>query len=209
MTLLLSLMVMSMSSFTYQTEYSYQKSAFGTTSSYIRYSNSQQAQHARTYQYNKIGYTTNVCRHNYSYGYVTTSKYSTTTPYSPSSSNGRPGPRRIRVYDGDGNEQDTPGRTDGIDWLYEYDESTDTWWCSQDGGLTWKKWDSLWGWGLLGFDWREGRGDPTESATHFHHDPNDPWLTPIGDNYIWFMVCIVSIYSLVKSKRNKLKHSAY
>lgn len=144
-----------------------------------------------TYRTPRIGYSTYRGQEHYGgVGYTPTSNGS-----------GKPGIRKIRVYDGDGNAEDTPGgNSDNENWLYQQD-ADGTWWCSQDGGSTWKKWDSLWGWGLIGFSWREGRGDPTYNATHYHHDPNNPWVTPIGDPPYICLLLAIGFYIFKQRKR--------
>ena len=204
MTMLLSLMVMSVSSFTYQTEYNYQRSTFGTTSNYIPHNNTQ------SIEYRRIGYTTN-----YSNGQFNSAQYYQDT-YTPTSigSIGKHGqPRRVKGYDDNGNEINTDGQGNPSDpskgmwkdgYEYYYEPSTGYWYRTKDGGETWQKWSSWLDWGGLFWDWRGGR---PHGGNVTHYNEQNP--VPIGDNYIWFMVCIVSIYSLIKSKRNKLKHSAY
>lgn len=198
MTMLLSLMVMSVSSFTYQTEYNYQRSTFGTTSNYISHNNTQ------SIEYRGIGYTTN-----YSNGQFNSTQYYH-TPSQSSSGRSRPcwQPRRAKGYDETGKEYDTGSGeqgnpTDLWDTTYEYKWDGTYWYRTNDDGKNWEKWHTTlhlwyhwWGWGSV---------HPGENAVTLY--PDNP--VPIGDNYIWFMVCIVSIYSLVKAKRNKLKHSAY
>lgn len=153
----------------------------------------------------RIGYTTN---YGNTFGYTTQQTYYRGT-YTPTASNsggaGKPGIRKVHVYGNDGSENETPGgNKDGEDWLYQFD-GTD-WWCSQDDGQTWKKWDSWWGWGLIGFDWRPGRGDPTEGSTHYHHDPNNPWATPIGDPDFYLITALLFsyfIYNYMKKRRQQ------
>ena len=132
--------------------------------------------------------------------------YGTTYDYG-NGSTGRPGgvgPKRISVHNCEGGTENTPGgNSDSEDWLYQYDEATGEWWCSKDGGVTWQKWDSLWGWGLIGFGWRPGRGDPSDNATHYHSDPNNPWVTPVGDVPIPLFITFLGAY-YVYQKRKKL-----
>ena len=142
---------------------------------------------------------------------------SITGSYNPSSSSansGGGGPSRIRVYNGpdDDTGQNTPGgNSDSGAWLYEYDSTTGEWWCSKDGGNSWYKWDSWWGWGLVGFDWRPGRGDPTENATHYHQDKNNPWVVPITDTP-WILMallalCYLTFISFRATSRTRALHS--
>ena len=198
-TLLLSLMITNMFSFTFQTEYNYQMPTFGATSSYIPYNNSQ------SIEYRGIGYTTN-----YSNGQFNSTQYYQGT-YTPSLSgfNGRPGqPRRVKGYtaDGDSINTDNDGAKgnpsdmwkNGYD--YYYDKEAKTWyrghWTTDWRGRkiysyeTWlDDWSIIFGWHWSILDY--GKSD--NAVQYYEQNP-----VPIGDNYIWFMVCIVSIYSLIK-----------
>lgn len=174
-----------------------------STSAYIHdrhsaYNTAAQMPMNSSYRTPRIGYST--------VGYGRTGYYGGTyNPGNGENSNGRPGGgiRKITVYNGQGETAETPGKNnDNPDWLYKQDNDG-TWWCSQDGGLTWKKWDSLWGWGLIGFAWRENRGDPSENATKWHNDPNDPYLQPIGEPIIPTTLLLLSYigYKTLKRKR--------
>lgn len=189
------------------------------------------------YSYRRIGYTTS-----YSNGQFNSSQYNsmfpesynynqryigfgnervysgTYNPYSQGSygrnSNGgsRGQPRRISVYNGEGEEEETPGgNSDNPDWLYQYDETTGTWWCSKDGGLTWWKWDSWLGLGWFAWKWREGRGDPTDNAEHYHNDPNNSWVVPIGDGVgiMLFLATMMAVYIAIKDKRRMSQQNSW
>jgi hypothetical protein len=150
--------------------------------------------------YRRIGYTTN-----YSNGQFNSVHYYQNT-YTSNGSNRRPGqPRRIIVYSGSDDEsgKNTPGgNNDSSDWLYEYDDTTKEWWCSKDGGKSWYKWDSWFGLGWLFHDWRPGRGNPTDNATHYHHDKNNPWVVPIGEPTVPLLT-ILLLYSVTILKKKK------
>ena len=121
-------------------------------------------------------------------------------------------PRRISVHNGQGGTEETPGgNSDNPNWLYQYDETTDTWWCSKDGGLTWQKWDTYLGWGLIGWSWRPNHGDPTEDAIHYHSDPTNPWVTPIGDGVgiMLFLAVMMAIYNTIKDKRRMSQRNSW
>lgn len=179
-TLLLSLMMTNMFSSTFQTEYNYQLSIFDAILSYIPYNNSQ------SIEYKGIGYTTN-----YSNGqFNSTQYYQSTYIPSSSSSNGKPRPKKVVIRSG--NDSIDTGRTDDYnsDWKYYHGIFFGGWY--YDDG------DKVWKWN--GKDWDETSSIVELGSRSATAHPS----VPIDDNYIWFMVCIVSIYSLVKWI--KLKH---
>lgn len=180
------------------------------------------SQTTESIQTRKIGYTTN-----YGYGIHTSVNQSqinqynlsrTATPYTNKNVYipGASQPRRITVYNGSGGTAETPGGdSDSSDWLYMYDESTGIWYCSKDGGVTWYEYRSTNGFGewLIAFltgqptgsTWRSVDTPPSDNATHFAPDPDDPFLEPIGDFPIEFLMCLIMIYVLYKSSlRDKI-----
>lgn len=144
----------------------------------------------------RIGYTTN-----YGYGFR---QNPTPVSYNPIAASQ---PRRITVYNGSGGTAETPGgNSDSSDWLYMYDEATGIWYCSKDGGKTWFEYRSTNGLGewivaLLtgqptGATWRSVDTPPSEGATHFAPDPDDPFLQPVGDVPIISLIIFLCIYCL-------------
>lgn len=177
-----------MFSFTFQTEYNYQMSTFGATSSYIPYNNSQ------SIEYRGVGYTTN-----YSNGQFNSTQYyqGTYTPVASSPSGGsRPGqPRRVVIHNPNNpNDSLDTHLQDDYDPIWSYYHGTyQGWILHPDDRWYEKRGDKLYYWN--GSEWVEvGIFDNMWSHDKTTANPS----VPIGDNYIWFMVCIVSIYSLIK-----------
>jgi hypothetical protein len=161
--------------------------------------------------YRGIGYTTNYSNGQFNSGVykssMTTLGYQNRAfagTYNPaeSSSGGERtggGPRRITVYDGNGNTAETPGDVGDPEGIYQYDESTGKWYYSPDNGKTWYEWrraSGIWelfvglfggGWGS---DWRTVNNPPSENSNHWASDPNDPFLTPIGDAIIPLLILL-------------------
>lgn len=146
----------------------------------------------------RIGYTTQ-----YGYGFR---QNSTPVTYNPI---GATQPKRITVYNGSGGTANTPGgNNDSSDWLYMQD-SEGNWYCSKDGGNTWYLWtEKTYGSGILG--WLEYLGDmlsgnteawsttpttPPDGSSHWAPDPDDPFLEPVGDIPIFFIIALICFYS--------------
>lgn len=202
MTMLLSLMVMSVYSFTYQTEYNYQRSTFGTTSNYISHNNTQ------SIEYRRIGYTTNYYNGQFNSGVYKSLEYhnrffnGTYNPTLDIEDN-----TDFGYYNGShrkslpiryGSETSDDG-TVVVNWYIEYYEILGV-------GYYMLYVDGVYYGDYLG-SYGRAKKIAEEAAKNMANEKSHS--VPIGDNYIWFMVCIVSIYSLIKANRNKLKHSAY
>jgi hypothetical protein len=209
----------------------YQSSAYGSS-------------RAAETEYRRIGYTTNYANGQFNSSYYKTNSSSfngrlarpsavgdvycvrtiggygyyngTYTPTSGTS--GRPGgPRRITVYNGNGETGQTPGgNSDSSDWLYMQD-SDGNWYCSKDGGNTWFKWEdknygSGWNFDLVSYLWDLTFGNtqawsttpttPPENSSHWAHDPEDPFLEPIDSPIIPFSILAIG-YVIYKKKEEK------
>lgn len=122
-------------------------------------------------------------------------------------------PRRITVYDGNGNSMETPGGASDPEGIYMYDESTGKWYYSPDNGGTWYEWrEKQWGDGWLsyiiggifggnGTTWRTVKTDPSENSSHWASDPDDPFLDPIGDYPIELLVLLILGYVYYRKRK--------
>lgn len=123
---------------------------------------------------------------------------------------GGAGPRKVTVYNGNGETAQTPGGANDPEGVYQYDSSTDTWYYSPDGGSTWYEYrraSGLWelfiglfggGWGE---QWRTVNHQQTENATNWATDPDDPFLDPIGEPYI--LLAFVLLYGAYAYRKKK------
>ena len=209
-------------------------SSYNHCSNYYNRSNNIPTQ----YEYRRIGYTTNYSNGNFNssvyqthsnFGYTTLHRNNYTTvhtysgTYHPGNTS-RPGashPRRVTVYNGSGETDQTPGgNSDSSDWLYMQD-GDGNWYCSKDGGITWYKWEEKsYGSGILG--WLEYLGDlfagttetwsttpttPPENSSHWASDPDDPFLTPVGEFPISLLLIMIFGYAYYKKKKNEINTS--
>ena len=163
----------------------------------------------------RIGYTTNYGRGmnssvNNQYIYTVSPSmfnHSSTTTYNPGAAIGANRPRRVTVYNGSGETDNTPGgNNDSSDWLYMQD-ADGNWYCSKDGGVTWYRWEEKnYGWNILAYladlisgnteAWSTTPTTPPENSSHWASDPNDPFLEPIGDFPIGLAIGLFFIYWL-------------
>ncbi len=123
------------------------------------------------------------------------------------------GPRRITVYDGNGDPHETPGGSgDNPDWDYLYDAEHDTWYASPDGGQTWYEWrrKSIWD-GF--FDWLIGavvgsNGETWRTDRDNSHTQGEPTSTtppvPLTDTP-WMIMALLALCYLgyIAYKRRK------
>ena len=125
-------------------------------------------------------------------------------------------PRRITVYNGDGETGQTPGgNKDSSSWLYMQD-ADGNWYCSKDGGNTWFKWEeknygSGWNFDLVSYLWDLAIGNtetwsttpitPPENSSHWASDPDDPFLDPIGDYPIELLVLLILGYVYYRKRK--------
>lgn len=199
----------------YSTARPYQQTGFYTTSPYINqnraYNNNYAPQQISTY---RIGYTT------IGYGKQTMQSMSTYRPYHVNNYYGstyspnRPGPRKITVYNGEGDTADTPGgNNDSSDWLYMQD-GEGNWYCSKDGGITWYRWEEkdysgTWGWLSYLLDLATGNTEawsttpttPPEDSGHWASDPDDPFLTPIDNKgMLLFLSILALVYGIIRKR---------
>jgi len=130
--------------------------------------------------------------------------------YTPANSAGKPGLRRIPVYNGNDTAYTPGGDNDNPDWNYRYDGND--WWVNQGDGR-WLQWRG-WFFGLT--DWREcWRSDMTfgkyNNANEWTTtkggppDPNDPFLDPIGDIPPHLLLLLTGGYGLYKCKKRDLR----
>jgi len=168
--LLIVLIFLLASSFTYQTEY--KATSFGTTSSYI--DNRRGVINDNNVTPNRIGYTTQYGTYNPSYGSV---------PSSNSGYGARGSVRRAPAQDSNGNHYDTP---------FDFDDGYEYYW---DGKYWWRYHKIVWGaisdweyWENGSWHWGWTFSEP-DGATHVYEQP-------IGDVDIWFVILAVSIYVL-------------
>ena len=177
-------------------------------------------------EYRRIGYTTNYSNGNFNssvyqtnsnFGYTTLHRNNYTTvhtysgTYQPGNTSrpGGSGPRRITVYDGNDNSRETPGGDRDPEGVYQYDETTGIWYYSPDEGQTWYEYrraSGFWemfiglfggGWGN---DWRSVSHEPTENTEKWASDPDDPFLTPVGEFPIGLLLMLMFIYILYRNR---------
>ena len=169
------------------------------------------------YSTSNIGYTTNVGRST-NFGYQANRYHYTTIQdiyrgtYHPNNtvSPGASRPRRITVYDGNGNSRETPGGNNDPEGVYQYDESTGIWYYSPDNGVTWYEYRSASGFwerfiglfgGGWGNDWRSVNHEPTENTGKWASDPDDPFLDPVGDFTIELLVLLILGYAYYRKRK--------
>ena len=213
--LLFLLITITTTCYGYQTNYMYSTSMYRQGQTYQTPYNNMSMDINKT---RPIGYTTNYCgginkpfTRQQTYRSVNTMMmHSTGSSFSPARYS-TPQPRRITVYNGSGESSNTPGgNSDSSDWLYMQD-SEGNWYCSKDGGITWYKWEEKdYGWNIFAYisdllsgnteAWSTTPTDPPENSSHWAPDPDDPFLTPIGD-YLYVMLMFATIYILLFKKR--------
>ena len=156
----------------------------------------------------KIGYTTN---YGNTFGYTTQQTYSGT--YNPVSNgnSGKPGIRKVKGYDGNGNEigDDSPESGTGLGWLaghdfweneykYTYYYVEGDGWYRSDGKTT-QKWTSTGGWHWSWFG--NSTNPPSGSTQGYHENP-----TPIGDPDFYLITALLFsyfIYIYMKKRRQQ------
>ena len=178
----------------------------------------------------RIGYSTNyghgfqkpsTTTYSPSYHSFTTSRYKPMSTYNPAtgSGSGKSGPRRITVYNGDGETGQTPGgNSDRSNWLYMQDDEGN-WYCSKDGGITWYMWaEKEYGSGIGGWiarlideiagnteAWSTTPTTPPENSSHWASDPDDPFLTPVGEIPVGLVLFLIILYITKNYERTKVQ----
>lgn len=163
------------------------------------------------YSGSNIGYST------VNFGYRTiSSSYNTVNVYQPGTT--KPSPRRITVYNGNGETEQTPGgNKDSSSWLYMQDNEGN-WYCSKDNGNTWLKWQekdysgAFW-WIEYAIDviagntetWSTSPTTPPENSSHWTSDPDDPFLTPVGEFPIGLLLLLMLGYLFYKINNKRTK----
>lgn len=116
----------------------------------------------------------------------------------------RPGsanPRKVKGYTATGDSINTDGRVgnpaDMWEDGYSYYYYNGHWY--RRSGNTWEQWNTLFGWGLFGWDW-QGANNPGNGATQYYEQ--NP--TPIG-NGLFIMLALSTLYIVKKRKVLKLQ----
>jgi hypothetical protein len=152
----------------------------------------------------RIGYTTNIN--------VTSCKNDGTIVYQPvyydhSSSTYSNGPRKMKVYDENGNEYDTGNEKQGNPttmWEdgYEYRWDGTFWWRSNDGGRTWERWHTslnLW------YHWWSFFHEKPDKDAITMYEENPMPIDNDSNDTVLFIFGIVSLYSCYKYYQFKEK----
>ena len=155
----------------------------------------------------RIGYTTNYGNGFYrdaTYGYPVdyTIKYSSTYGTQPPEDSGgsrHGGLRRVKGYDGSGNEIDTGNDRNGNPddmWndAYEYYYWSGHWY--RKSGNTWSEWRTYFNWGLIGWDWRSGKPNVDNPTQYYQYNP-----VPIGDSFIPLTLILFLYSTNIKKKK--------
>jgi len=176
------------------------------------------------YSGSNIGYTTNIGYNNIVYSsprQIYNNYYlGTYNPRSISASSASK-LRRITVYNGNGDTAETPGGNDDPEGIYRYNEVTDKWYYSPDNGITWYEWrkaegfwerftgliSSIFGIGGTGNDWRPYRGtdENLENSSKWASDPEDPFITPVGEFPIGLLLILMFSYLFYKINNKRTK----
>lgn len=164
----------------------------------------------------KIGYTTN---YGNTFGYTTQQTYSGTYNPGTGSNSGKPGIRKVKGYDGNGNEIGDDSPETGHSWVhgdwnfwddednydYYWDNETKTWWRKKKGTTTWEKWNEHTGHFIIDWwdywDWDPSTNHPSNPTHGYHENP-----TPIGDPDFYIITALLFsyfIYNYMKKRRQQ------